>query len=163
MKFEIDAEKPEPQSPERNEMSSLWMKAYNSLTRYLGARDHSEKELHFKLSQKYPPDLVDEMIQLAYANHWMADPEELAQRTAERLLERGKGSMYISTYLQNKGLPPVAIDANKALKTAFEAAENRFGDLKELDYDDRPKVLRFLKSRGFSHDVINQVIFGKRQ
>ena len=155
--MEMDPQNPTESSDEK---SPLWMKAYHSLTRYIGARDHSEKELRTKLGQKYPEDLVEEMVALAYENNWMADPQELAQRTAENLMNKGKGPRYIANYLFEKGLPEITIDREEALKAAHEVAEMKFGDLKELTYDDKPKVQRFLQSRGFSHEVINTVIFG---
>ncbi len=152
----LDSQNPTENSEEK---SPLWIKAYNSLIRYLGARDHSEKELRIKLSQKYPENIAEEMVALAYENNWMANPQELAQRTAERLMEKGKGPRYITNYLSERGLPEVSIDREEALKLAREVAEMKFGDLKELNYDERPKVQRFLQGRGFSHGVISTVIF----
>lgn len=160
MEPEFDPEN-QPESAEYDTTDLLRIKAHNSLKRYIGSRDHSEDELRLKLSQKYPSEIVEEMIQLANDKGWMSDPEELAQRTADRLLEKGKGSQYISDYLHSKGLPSVTIDPDLELKRASETAQNKFGDLKELNYDDRPKVHRFLENRGFCQDIINQVNFGK--
>jgi len=69
-----------------------WMRGYRSLTRFIANRDHSEKELKTKLSQRYEPSLVQDLIQYARTNGWMPDPEEMAARAIEKMvLNRSSG------------------------------------------------------------------------
>lgn len=143
------------------EYERLRRKAYDSLTRHLGARDHSEKELRKKLGVRYPSDIVERTIQIAKTNNWLAEPEIMANRLAERLLEKGKGSAYILRELEKKGLPSIRIESDREAQTARESAERKFGDLSTLSFDQKPKVMRFLVSRGFGYDIVQQVLFKK--
>ncbi len=143
----------------RPERDPLWVKAYESLTRRLGARDHSEKELRDKLIVRFPMELVEEMIALAKKNNWLADPQVLAARTTERLAAKGKGSLYIAQHLKKIGLPLVSVDRDRELEFARELAARKFGDITKLKFEQKPKVMRFLVSRGYNRDIVNQVIF----
>lgn len=151
----------EPTPNDNPEYERLRRKAYDSLTRFLGARDHSEKELRKKLGLRYPPDIVEKTIQIAKTNNWLAEPSALASRMAERWLEKGKGSAFIQRELEKKGLPTVKIDFEQEVEKARETAERKFGELTRLTFDQKPKVMRFLMNRGFGYDIVQQVIFTK--
>lgn len=135
-----------------------WLRGYRSLTRYISNRDHSEKELKTKLSQKYEPALVQDLIQFAFDSNWMPDPQDLANRTAQRLKEKGKGKNYIRQYLLEKGLPAVEHESEDERTRARELAEQRFGDLSEKSYSEKQKIAQFLMRRGFEPSICTSIV-----
>ncbi len=139
------------------EKHEFWLKGYRSLTRYIANRDHSEKELQIKLSQKYEPELVSDLIQFAHDSGWMPKPEDMARRTAQRLKDKGKGRVYIQRYLNEKGLPSVEIDSEEELQRARAVAAIKFGSWSEKPYTEKQKIAQFLMRRGFEPSVCNSV------
>ena len=76
------------------------------------------------------------------------------------LHRRGKGLRTVNQTLKNKGLPPVARDADKELEKARALLVKKFRNQTKLDLKDRQKAYRMLASRGFDFDTINAAIKG---
>lgn len=134
------------------------LKALDKIADYLARRDHSEKELITKLSRKYSASAIANAVDQAKQNHWLTDPEELAQRVAESLHRKNKGHLYICSYLSEKGLPQINRSAEKELEKAQEFIQNRLQTL-ELDCEQKQKATGWLQSRGFDSETISQVIY----
>jgi SOS response regulatory protein OraA/RecX len=143
---------------ELNQKHEDWMPGYRSLTRYVANRDHSEKELKAKLSQKYEPELVVDLLHYARVNGWMPDPQDMAERTAQRLKDRGKGKIYIQAFLAEKGLPPVEFDGEDERRRAEALVTVRFGHLDEKSYQEKQKIAQFLQRRGFEPYICSSVV-----
>ncbi|NQY99364.1 MAG: regulatory protein RecX [Bdellovibrionales bacterium] len=146
------------QFKELNQKHDDWMRGYRSLSRYIANRDHSEKELKTKLSQKFDPALVQDLIQYAQANGWMPDAQDMAERTAQRLKDKGKGKLYIQAQLAEKGLPPVEFDSEDETLRAKALVTLRFGRLDEKSYEEKQKIAQFLQRRGFEPYICSSVV-----
>ncbi len=121
-------------------------------------RDHSEKELRTKLNQWYTAEAVDVAIVKAEEQKWLKAPEELSQIMGGWLHRRGKGLRTVNQTLKNKGLPPVARDADKELEKARALLVKKFRNQTKLDFKDKQKAYRMLASRGFDHDTISSAL-----
>ena len=156
--FESDFESPETaveaisEAEQKPKNKRPWT-AQNKLMDYLARRDHSEKELREKLSRNFEFEEIDRAIQIAKDSGWMADPQELAEKVAKRLLEKGKGSFYIKNYLLQKGLPALEIDEELEIDRGRELV----APLIERG-EDYAKKQRYLKNRGYSPGVIRKVL-----
>lgn len=153
--MEKDSSRPRPKPSARNKMMDI-----------LARRDHSEKELRKKLKDKnFQPAEIDRAIDFGKEQGWIPDSPAgalaLAEKTAATLRRKGKGSLYIKHYLQEKGLPPVEADPSEELEKARELAHNKFSDIDKMDRKEKAKVGRFLISRGFGLETVRKVIYEK--
>jgi len=148
--MEKDSSRPHHQPPASQKMMD-----------YLARRDHSEKELRKKLETNYSPAEIEQAIAYGKKQGWISDSAEklLAEETAAILRRKGKGATYINQYLEEKGLPPVQIDADEELEKALELVKNKFSDIEKMDRNEKAKVLRFLSSRGFDPEIVRKVIY----
>lgn len=121
-------------------------------------RDHSEKELRTKLNQWYTAEAVDVALAKAEEQKWLKNPEELSQIMGGWLHRRGKGLRTVNQTLKEKGLPPVARDADKELEKARSLLMKKFRNQTKLDFKDKQKAYRMLASRGFDHDTISSAL-----
>ncbi|MFZ3228781.1 MAG: regulatory protein RecX [Pseudobdellovibrio sp.] len=131
---------------------------------YVANRDHSEKELRQKLNTFCEADLIDLALIWAKEQNWLATPDALKDKYADQLHSRGKGILSINQKLIEKGLPTVKSDFEteiaKACKLVFAKwSANDFNglDLKETQKL-KQKIMRFLISRGFETEVIEQIL-----
>lgn len=131
---------------------------------YVAARDHSQSELRAKLSGKFEPEVIEQALNWASQQKWMAEPQTLTEKVADQLQRRGKGIHSINQTLEAKGLPPVQSDfkmeITKARKLVF--AKYSPSDFNGLDFKTAQKlqikITRFLASRGFDSDVVDQIL-----
>lgn len=126
----------------------------------LARRDHSERELRQKLSKHFSTELIDQAIEHFKERGWLPNTQEqtleLSQKVAGSLHRKKKGLLYINQYLQQKGLPPIAMDESLELEKANALVKNKLAKAQ-----DRDKLGRFLKSRGFDNSTIRKVIYQK--
>jgi len=69
---------------------------------------------------------------------------------------QGKGPVIISSELKKRGIESFDLSIFDWFELAKEVREKKFGQNLPLDYKTKAKQKRFLKSRGFSFDEINQ-------
>ncbi len=142
------------------------LRARKRMMDYLAIRDHSEHELREKMSESFEPEEIDAAIEYGKNQGWIASDEvgqaALAAKTAELLHRKLKGAQYINQYLEEKGLPPIAVDFQRELEKARKLLENKYPDLASADDDDRAKAGRFLASRGFEIGVVEDLIFNRK-
>jgi regulatory protein len=151
--MEKDSSRPSrPQSSARNKMMD-----------HLARRDHSEKELREKLKDQFSPEEIERAVQYGKDHGFLPNSEESLQAQAEKaaadLKRRGKGPLFISNYLEEKGLPCVNVDSDEELEKARELAHNKFSNIDTMDRKDKAKVARFLISRGFDEETVRKVIY----
>lgn len=128
----------------------------------IARRDHSEKEIRTKLSDKGHTEAeIEDAIQSAKDNRWLLEPEVIAQRMAKALHQRHKGQRAINHKLREKGLPPVSVDPELELEKALRLAETRWSKVKNPDRKARDKVGRFLLGRGFDPSIVRKVVYEK--
>jgi regulatory protein len=140
--------------------------ALKAMMDYLARREHSEKELREKLENKFTTEEIDKAILHGKDKGWIAESPEAAQdlseKTAAFLRRKGKGSLYINNYLEEKGLPPVSINESEELAKALELVKNKFSNIEKMDRNEKAKVGRFLDSRGFDLEIVRKVIYERK-
>ena len=140
---------------------SEYTKALDLMTRYLALRDHSRYELKTKLNRRFDSKLVDRLLAEAEDRGWLGDEQEMAERLVLSLERKLKSRRYIEDQLRKKRLPLPAANAESEIEKARALAERKFGDLSAIAFEERAKVFRFLKYRGFTDHSIRQVLNAK--
>ncbi len=143
--------------------------ARNKMMDLLARREHTEKELRLKLEDSFPRAEIEEAIEFGKKSKWIANSDEtlaaLAEKTAEDLRRRGKGTLFINSYLEEKGLPKVSVNDSEELEKARRLVENKFSGFNSLDSEEKAplnaKVGRFLISRGFDEEIVRKVVYGE--
>jgi regulatory protein len=134
----------------------------------MAVREHSEAELRAKLEQKFGeipegPEAIEAALEYGREKKWLADPAHLAAQTAEALHRKGKGIAFINHYLEEKGLPSIAMDSELELEKARQLVKNKHLETQNLNADEKEavqaKLARFLTSRGFDEDTLRKVIY----
>lgn len=138
----------------------LRMSAMNLLAR----REHSRKELFGKLRQKAEsPVLLDDVLDQLVAENLISD-ERFTESFIRSCVNRGQGPLKIGQALQQRGI------AADCVTLAMESADvdwcelarsvkgKRFGAARASDQKEKAKMFRFMQSRGFSCDIISDII-----
>lgn len=140
--------------------------------RLLSQREHSRFELERKLKpfEETPGELAKALDELA-AKDFINEQrvvESVVNRRAQKL-----GASRVRQELQAKKLPAEAIDEAvedlraSELQRAREVWRKKFGgkpaEVAEMDAAQRAKQVRFLISRGFSAEVVRQVVAGSEE
>jgi len=140
--------------------SSLELRAL----RYLAQREHSRLELEQKLSahaQSSTPEALSSVLDKLEQNGFLS-----AERVVEQVIRTRRprfGSQRIVYELKEKGIDAQLIDSilpalrETELDTAFKIWQKKFGQLPNTR-EERGKQIRFMMSRGFSIEVIQQVL-----
>ena len=152
-------------------MSSLgfskdnYSRCKNSAVYSLAMREHSRQELKVKLTQKgFSTDVdLNKLLDELESNDYLND-----QRFAESFIRsrviRGQGKIKILNDLKQRGVSPLIISTTmKKSDTnwnvlAREIREKKFGRVIPVDYKEKTKQMRFLSSRGFDSEEINQTL-----
>ena len=153
----VDQEPPK----RRREQPSLKARA----VQYLARRDYSRLELRDKLLRYV--DSEDQLSELEQVLNELESRKYLSDEryahTRARLRSSRFGNARIEFELRRQGLD------NETVKQALEPLESEFDRAKALwlkrfkgkrpeDFKEKTKQVRFLASRGFSFDVVQQVI-----
>lgn len=132
--------------------------------RYLAQREHSRLELEQKLSahaQFFTPEALSSVLDKLEQNGFLS-----AERVVEQVIRTRRsrfGSQRIVYELKEKGIDAQLIDSilptlrETELDTAFKIWQKKFGELPNTR-EERGKQIRFMMSRGFSMEVIQQVL-----
>lgn len=145
--------------------------ALEKAVRFLAMRPLSEKELLGKLqkagySENESLAAVAECLKRRYL-----DDELLAADSVSALRQRNLGTRQIKFRLMKRGLDPESVaglladDPQEEFDAAFRAMQ---GKIRMLRYESDPrkkreKIFRFLIGRGFSPEIISQVLSSERQ
>ncbi|WP_424192512.1 recombination regulator RecX [Ampullimonas aquatilis] len=130
--------------------------------RYLSQREHSRLELRRKLARHTEePDTLDALLDELETRGWLN-----SQRFAESFIHRRANKLGTSRILaelkQHAIGPDLLGQAQQALQGSEMARaqavwQKRFGE-SASSAQERAKQIRFLQNRGFSHDIISQVL-----
>ena len=128
----------------------------------LGRREHSRQELQAKLQPfAENPDELDTLLDELEKRGWLSEARFVEQLTTTR--RRKFGAARIVHELRQKGVSDDAISAAQAQLKAGEVEAARavwtkkFGKLPRSPQE-RGKQARFLAGRGFSAEVVHQVL-----
>ena len=142
-----------------------YRKALNAALRLLTRRDHSKYELAQKLKQRDFEDNVIKKVFLECERLGYLNEERTAQVFIGQLLRKGYGAKRIRHELNMKGLTDKAIPAAMLSEADERVNAERvlIKNIKRFSREDDPqkkrdKIYRFLYSRGFSDQVILELI-----
>ena len=132
--------------------------------RYLAQREHSRLELEQKLSayaRFSTPEAISNVLDKLEQNGLLS-----AERVVEQVIRTRRsrfGSQRIVYALKKKGIDEQLIDSilptlkETELDTAFKIWQKKFDQLPNTR-EERGKQMRFMMSRGFSMEIIQQVL-----
>ena len=128
----------------------------------LGRREHSRQELQAKLQPfAEDPDELNALLDELEKRGWLSEARFVEQLTTTR--RRKFGATRIVHELREKGVSDEAVAAAQAQLKAGEVDaaravwKKKFGKLPR-SLQERGKQARFLASRGFSAEVVHQVL-----
>jgi regulatory protein len=128
----------------------------------LARREHSRQELQAKLQPfAEDPDELEPLLDDLEKRGWLSESRFVEQLTTVR--RRRFGAARILHELREKGVSEAALAAAQAqlkdgeVEAARAVWKKKFGSL-PATLEERAKQSRFLASRGFSAEVVHQVL-----
>ena len=119
-------------------------------------REHSKLELFKKLQLKgYDDDVINSSISKLVEQNYQSD-DRFAEDFIQMRFNQGKGPVKIALELKMRGINTFDLSTFDWFQLAKEIRQKKFGDVSSLDYKEAAKQKRFLQSRGFNLDQINQ-------
>jgi|TARA_B110000977_G_scaffold199499_1_gene287072 regulatory protein len=119
-------------------------------------REHSKLELRQKLNLKdFDDAVINDSISLLVEQKYQSD-ERFSEAFILMRFNQGKGPIKISMELKSRGITEFDLTLFNWFELAKDVKYKKFGDSKFLDYKEKSKQKRFLQSRGFGFDEINQ-------
>ena len=131
-------------------------KCYSAGLKMLMRREHSRLELFQKLQTKgFDVDVVNDSISKLVEQNYQSD-DRFSEEFIQMRFNQGKGPVRIASELKMRGLNTFDLSVFDWFQLAKEIRQRKFGDLSSLDFKETAKQKRFLQSRGFTLDQINQ-------
>ena len=132
------------------------IRCYSAALKMLMRREHSKLELFNKLQLKgYDDEIIDSAITQLTEQNYQSD-ERFAEAFILMRFNQGKGPVKIASELKLRGISSFNLSDFDWFKSAKEIRKKKFGDIVSSDFKEQSKQKRFLQSRGFSLDQINQ-------
>ncbi|MDA8780902.1 recombination regulator RecX [Gammaproteobacteria bacterium] len=137
---------------------------YNKALDLVSRREHSRHELMQKLDKRFPetmPIIEEALDKLALNN--ILDDERFAEMYLNSRARKGFGPKKIEMELYSKKIDSILIgNAIEAYENWTENAENelkkKFKGSQPTDYQSKMKQKQFLFNRGFSTQIIEQIL-----
>ena len=131
-------------------------KCYSAGLKMLMRREHSRLELFQKLQTKgFDVDVVNNSISKLVGQNYQSD-DRFSEEFIQMRFNQGKGPVKIASELKMRGINTFDLTVFDWFQLAKEIRQRKFGDLSSLDFKETAKQKRFLQSRGFTLDQINQ-------
>ena len=131
-------------------------KCYSAGLKMLMRREHSRLELFQKLQTKgFDVDVVNNSISKLAEQNYQSD-DRFSEEFIQMRFNQGKGPVKIASELKMRGVNTFDLSVFDWFQLAKEIRQRKFGDLSSLDFKETAKQKRFLQSRGFTLDQINQ-------
>ena len=131
-------------------------KCYSAGLKMLMRREHSRLELFQKLQTKgFDVDVVNNSISKLVEQNYQSD-DRFSEEFIQMRFNQGKGPIKIASELKMRGVNTFDLSVFDWFQLAKEIRQRKFGDLSSLDFKETAKQKRFLQSRGFTLDQINQ-------
>jgi regulatory protein len=119
-------------------------------------REHSKLELFQKLQTKgFDVDVVNSSISKLVQQNYQSD-DRFSEAFILMRFNQGKGPVKIASELKMRGINTFDLSQFDWFELAREIRQRKFGNASSLDYKEVAKQKRFLQSRGFNLDQINQ-------
>ncbi len=118
----------------------------------LAKRDYFSQELKRKLISKgFKIEDVEEVVEYLVKEGYIND-EKLKERMKEKAIEKGKSPLYLKKKLYQKGISDsIEFSFEEELESALHLLRNKYKKGKNYK-----EIVKFLKYRGFSYDVIQE-------
>lgn len=130
----------------------------------LARREHSTLELKRKLDKRFGfSDLTRQVLEQLRNDRLLSD-ERFAESYIRYRSRTGFGPQRIAKELGERGVSDLLASALVSehdpdwVAAAKRERSKKFGDRPPVDQDDRLKQMRFLHYRGFSYEIIDQVV-----
>ena len=124
--------------------------------RMLVRREHSTLELTNKLTAKeFDQDDIDAAIASLIQQNYQSN-ERFAAEFIQMRFNQGKGPIKISLDLKQRGIDQFDLSEFDFYTLARQIRQQKFGQVVPSDFKEKAKQQRFLQSRGFSFEHINQ-------
>ena len=131
-------------------------KCFAAALKMLMRREHSKLELRQKLNLKdFDDAVINDSISLLAEQKYQSD-ERFSEAFILMRFNQGKGPIKISMELKSRGISEFDLTLFNWFELAKDVKYKKFGDSKFLDYKEKSKQKRFLQSRGFGFDEVNQ-------
>ena len=129
---------------------------YDAAMRMLFRREHSQLELRQKLQQKdFDNTLITDAIDLLIEQDYQSDVR-FAEDFISMRYNQGKGPIKISAEPKVRGIEQFDLSVFDWFALAQNVRVKKYGEKLLSDYKEIAKQKRFLQSRGFDFDQINQ-------
>ncbi|MRS14037.1 recombination regulator RecX [Enterobacteriaceae bacterium RIT691] len=152
---------------------SAYARLLDRAIRILAMRDHSEKELRRKLAAPVmtkkgpepidaPPEDVEKVIAWCQESHYLDDSRFTRQFIASRS-RKGYGPARIRQELNQKGIARADIDQAMYeceidwMQLARDQAQRKYGEPLPTAFAEKVKVQRFLLTRGYLMEDIQEI------
>ncbi len=132
----------------------------------LARREHSTRELHFKLTSRGCAESEIVAVLAELRNERLLSDERFAEAYVSSRRDRGYGPLRIAAELRERGVGDEIIAANldssdeEWLQHARVVREKRFGPSLPGSAAEQAKQMRFLNYRGFASEQIRRVLRG---
>jgi len=144
--------------------SEAFKVVYNKALDLVSRREHSRYELMQKLNKRFPETMpvIEEALDKLIANK-ILDDERFAEMYLNSRARKGFGPKKIEMELRSKKVDSILItSAIETYKNWHENAENelkkKFKGMEPADYQSKSKQKQFLFNRGFSTQIIEQIL-----
>ena len=145
-------------------ISEAFTVVYNKALDLVSRREHSRHELMQKLDKRFPETMpiIEEALDKLIANK-ILDDERFAEMYLNSRARKGFGPKKIEMELYSKRVDSFLIaNAIEAYESWNENAENelkkKFKGIQPTDYQSKMKQKQFLFNRGFSTQIIEQIL-----
>jgi len=155
-------------SDKRDISEDHYRKAFNTALRLLTRREHSKYEIARKLKQRgFTPEVIEKAISECERFDYIND-ERTARVLIRQMTRKGFGAKRIRQEMGRKGLRSNSIQ--RILFESVSEADEREGaehilkkNIKKFERENdlkkkKEKIYRFLYSRGFSQEIISQLM-----
>ena len=140
----------------QNQSQNQKNRCYSAALRMLMRREHSQLELLTKLQAKgFDISTINDSLLILIEQNYQSD-ERFSEAFILMRHNQGKGPLKIVSELKQRGINKFNLDVFDWFKLAKEVRNKKFGDTPPQDFNDQAKQKRFLQSRGFGFDEINE-------
>jgi regulatory protein len=133
----------------------------NRALRLLARREHSRAELKAKLLPYDENDEVDTLLDHLQEKNWLSDNRFTEEWVRQRSIRYGRQRLQYE--LKQKGVAAELIESSldayseDELERARQVWQKKYGT-PALTLQDKAKQMRFLQYRGYSWDIIRQIV-----
>ncbi len=154
------------QTGNRQSTDNIIQQAKDYAFNLLSYRDRSRAELRKRLNKKgYNEDIIESVLSRLEELNYINDPGFARKWVRDRIKHKPRGRFLIKAELKAKGISKSIInqvlsellDRELELELGIKQAEKWLRH-KESDEENKLKLMRYLKNKGFSYSLIKEII-----